>query len=55
MTTWVMKELLDVQEKLPFNRLIVGIDGRVRLVHLHTDNSVCFFINKRTNDKLPFV
>jgi hypothetical protein len=38
-------------------RIANPIDGQVclvRLVRLHVITSLCFFVNKRTNDKLPF-
>jgi hypothetical protein len=33
---------------------VIYIDGQIRLARLQTDNFVCFFINKRAKDKLPF-
>ncbi len=60
-----------MQEQLLLQRTVMimptSLDGQVRLVRLvclvrlarlvrfQTDNSVCFFINKRKNEKFPFV
>jgi hypothetical protein len=32
----------------------VRLVSLIRLVHLQTDNFVCFFVSEPTNDKLPF-
>ncbi len=49
----------ELMTKSPYNNATLSytIDGQVPLVYLvclETDTSISFFVNKRTNDKLPF-